>query len=164
MKTLILNLDYSPLSVMCSKRALVLSIRNPRVKVLEYYDEVFVSEKDFFQVPSVVLYEKYVKITKRKIFSKKHILQRDKWSCQYCGVDLNKLNASVDHVIPVSFFSSRHEANTWENVVACCKKCNYKKANRKPEQAGMKLLKKPKQPRNLILTCAKPDCWGKYID
>src|SRR5882757_5948299 len=36
---------------------------------------------------------------------------------------------------------------SWENVVCSCIPCNLHKGGRTPEQAGMKLLKRPTRPR-----------------
>lgn len=59
-----------------------------------------------------------------------YIRQRDGFKCQYCGAYGN----TVDHVQP----KSRGGLNTWGNMVACCKACNHFKADRTPEEAGMK--------------------------
>ena len=164
MKTLVLNLDYSPLSIISTKRAVILTMNNPRIVPIEYHEGTFQSENDIFELPSVVLYDKFVKVSPRKVFSKKHIIQRDKWTCQYCSCKLSSENATVDHVVPSSFFKKREESNTWTNVVACCQKCNCKKKNRTPEDAGMKLIRKPKRPRNFIVVEEGPKSWRKFID
>jgi 5-methylcytosine-specific restriction endonuclease McrA len=57
---------------------------------------------------------------------------RDNNSCGYCGKSAN----TVDHVIP----RSKGGGTTWENTVAACFKCNSRKGNRTPSEAGMKLL------------------------
>lgn len=79
---------------------------------------------------------------KKLSFSKKLLIIRDENTCQYCGKKLSKNTRSIDHVIP----KSRGGKTVWTNVVLCCKKCNMKKGGRTPEEAGMKLLKKPKVP------------------
>ena len=163
MKTLVLNIDLSPLSIVHAHRGLVLSMNNPNIKVLEYYDLTFNSECDIFDIPAVLLYEKYVRPPVRKTVSKKYVLSRDKMICQYCSVKLDHLTSSIDHVIPISYFSSKHRANTWKNLVACCKKCNTKKRDRKPEDAGMKLISIPRQPRSFMTIEQGPKEWENYI-
>lgn len=163
MKTLILNLDLSPLSIIPVERGLVLSLHNKNISVLEYYDLTMSSEHDIFEIPAVMLYNKFVKPPKRRIVSKKFILIRDNNICQYCEKRLNVHTASVDHVIPVSLFNSRTEANTWDNLVACCKFCNSKKRNLKPEEAGMKLSKEPKKPNGFLSVGSGPEIWRKYV-
>ena len=163
MQTLILNLDFNPLSVVSAYRGIVLSLKNENIKVLEYYDSTITSENDIFDIPAVMLYEKYVKPPKRRTISKHYVLLRDKKICQYCSVNLNAHNTSIDHVIPVSRFRSRNEANTWDNLVACCKSCNTKKRNRSPEEAGMKLIKEPRKPNGFLHIHSGPDIWRKYV-
>ena len=46
----------------------------------------------------------------------------------------------MDHVIP----RDRGGATSWENVVISCIRCNSRKSNRLPKEAGMRLLKEPK--------------------
>lgn len=163
MRTLILNLDFKPLSIVSSRRGLVLSMSNKNMSVLEYYDLTYSSEYDIFDIPAVMLYNVFVKPPVRKIVSKKYILARDKMVCQYCSVKLNHLNSSVDHVIPISSFSSKGKANTWDNLVACCRKCNTKKRDRRPEEAGMNLISMPKQPISFMTIQEGPEIWRKYV-
>lgn len=163
MKTLILNIDFSPLSIVNVNRGLVLSLNNPAIKVLEYYNEVVKSENDSFELPCVLLYEKYVRPPVRKTISKKYVLARDKMICQYCGLHLDGKTASVDHVIPISKFKNKSDSNSWDNLVACCKKCNTKKGGRTPEEAFMKLLSKPKSPRGFMTVQKGPEIWRKYV-
>ena len=163
MKTLILNLDFKPLSIVSGRRGLVLSMSNKNMSVLEYYDLTYSSEHDIFDIPSVMLYRIFVKPPVRKTVSKKYILARDKMTCQYCSVKLDHLNSSVDHVVPISYFSSRDKANTWDNLVACCKRCNTKKRDRRPEDAGMELISEPRQPISFMTIQQGPDIWRKYV-
>lgn len=163
MKSLILNIDFSPLSVVSIKRAITLAIKNKNIRVLEYYNLTYNSEKDFFEVPAVMVYEKYVKPPTKKTISKRYILLRDMMICQYCSKNLDSKTTSVDHVIPASFFCCREDANTWENLVACCTHCNAKKANKKPEDAGMKLIRQPKKPTSFLNLIPESDIWSKYL-
>ena len=163
MKTLILNLDFQPLSVVSANRGLILSLNNKNLKVLEYYDSTISSECDIFEIPAVMLYQKYVRPPRRRTISKHYVLLRDKMTCQYCSKGLDAHSASVDHVIPVSTFMRRQDANTWNNLVACCKTCNTKKRNRSPQEAGMKLLKQPKHPSGFLHIHTGPEIWRKYV-
>ena len=133
------------------------------MSVLEYYDLTISSERDIFEVPAVMLYNKFVKPPKKRTVSKRFILLRDNNICQYCQKVLNSHTASVDHVIPVSLFSSRVEANTWDNLVACCKSCNTKKRNLRPEEAGMKLIRQPRKPSGFLTVESGPEIWRKYV-
>jgi len=163
MKTLILNLDFQPLSVVSANRGLILSLNNKNITVLEYYDLTISSESDIFEVPAVMLYNKFVVPPKRKTVSKRFVLLRDENTCQYCRKKLDIYSASVDHIIPVSLFASKNEANTWDNLVACCKTCNTKKKNKLPKDAGMELLKTPTRPHGFLTIETGPEIWRKYI-
>ena len=71
--------------------------------------------------------------------TKRGVLDRDKRTCVYCG---RAGATTVDHVLP----QSRGGRNTWENLAACCKACNHRKADRTPEEAGMPLKWHPWRP------------------
>jgi|SRR6056300_332904 5-methylcytosine-specific restriction endonuclease McrA len=163
LQTLILNLDFTPMSVVSWRRGVVLSLNNKNLRVLEYYDLTVGSEYDIFEVPAVMLYQKFVKPPKRRTISKHYVLLRDKMTCQYCAKKLDELTSSVDHVIPVSRFSTKVEANTWDNLVACCKSCNTKKRNRTPQEARMSLVREPRQPSGFLHINTAPDVWRKYV-
>lgn len=100
--------------------------------------------------------QKYIEV--EQTFTRDKMLRRDGYTCQYCGTKRGKM--TMDHVIP----QSRGGATSWENCVTACQPCNGRKDNMTPEEANMKLLKKPKRPRiaddseiwNLILDDSKP--------
>lgn len=95
-------------------------------------------------VPRVIrlnCYDKVPKLTLR--FNRRNLFARDKNTCQYCSRQLALRHLSLDHVIPRC-----HGGKTsWENVVCCCLKCNGRKGDQFPEDAGMKLIQKPKRPQ-----------------
>jgi len=163
MKTLILNLDFNPLSVVSAQRGLILSLKNNNLRILETYDWTISSEHDIFDVPAVMMYQKFVSPPLKKTVSKRFVLLRDKMTCQYCSKKLDNFSASVDHVVPVCFFEKKEHANTWENLVAACKSCNTRKGNRLIEDIGMKLIKKPKKPIGFINIYSGPEIWKKYV-
>lgn len=70
------------------------------------------------------------------------LFKRDARLCMYCGSRFSTTDLSRDHVTPVS----RGGADTWNNVVTACKRCNNHKAGRTPEEAGMQLLAVPFTP------------------
>jgi 5-methylcytosine-specific restriction endonuclease McrA len=80
-----------------------------------------------------------VKLNKREIF------RRDKYTCQYCGNRAE--NLTLDHVIPRRLGGS----HSWENLVTACASCNHRKGGRTIEQAGLQLLKHPKEPASTAL-------------
>ena len=173
---LILNQDYSPLSVIGWKRAICLEIIGKEiigegVRVIEWYadDAIKSSGGVWVKVPAVAVSNRFVK-KKRKIrIKKKNLLIRDNHSCQYCGVSLDNRSATIDHIVPKSKFVSKKESHTWDNTVISCSRCNAKKRDRTPKEAGMKLLSVPKKP-DLVYFFSKqlasrniPEEWRLYV-
>lgn len=77
------------------------------------------------------------------VLNKQALMERDEGRCAYCGKQLSLSEVTMDHVIP----RSQGGQSTWENLVCACSQCNTRKANRTPEQAGMKLHSKPFVPK-----------------
>ncbi|MBZ0253829.1 MAG: HNH endonuclease [Candidatus Methylomirabilis sp.] len=96
------------------------------------------------RVPRVIVLRHYDRVPRTQVrFSRLNIFLRDGHSCQYCGCRFPKPQLNIDHVIP----RTQGGRTTWDNVVASCHGCNRKKGGRTPEQAGMRLLTQPKQPK-----------------
>lgn len=145
---LLLNFDQSPLNIISMRRALDLITKNKVYFELDGKQNLKVkSLSGEIKIPRVLILKYYVKVPHKKSFpSKKNILRRDKYVCQYCSIPLED-NATIDHVVP----RHRGGSNSWVNMVACCRDCNLSKGNRTPKEAGMVLRNKPKEPaRNLI--------------
>jgi len=108
-----------------------------------------------FVIPAIIRLVKFVKnIYRAKVsFTKKNVLIRDRYTCAYCS---SKENLTVDHVVP----SSKGGKTCWENCVACCQPCNYKKGNKSVEEAKMKLRVKPIHPGLVQYLQAKVDVFG----
>ena len=70
------------------------------------------------------------------------LFRRDNHRCLYCGQQYSRTDLTRDHVLP----TSRGGNNRWENVVAACKRCNWQKDDRTPEEAHMPLLAVPFKP------------------
>ena len=68
-----------------------------------------------------------------------YLFRRDQYLCMYCGGQFKADNLSRDHILPVS----RSGTDSWTNVVTACKRCNHRKGNKTPEEAGMELLAVP---------------------
>lgn len=93
------------------------------------------------EVPREVMLRDYVyrPYVERAYTTREKVLRRDKHTCAYCG----RAQADTwDHVMP----ASRGGLNTWENCVAACGPCNWAKADRTPEEAGIRLLWEPYRP------------------
>lgn len=129
MTVLVLNAGYEPLHRVSVRHAIKMIVREVAV-IEEAADEMYGP----FPKPLVLRLVKYVKLTWRNIkprFSKRRLFERDGHTCGYCGKPAN----TVDHIVP----RSRGGLTEWLNTVASCLKCNHKKGNRTPEEAGMKI-------------------------
>jgi 5-methylcytosine-specific restriction endonuclease McrA len=115
--------------------------------------------------PSVILLRDYNKIPRREIqLTKKNVLIRDRYRCQYTGKRISSKDATVDHIIP----KSKGGKNSWTNVVACTKDVNVMKGDRTPEQAGIKLLQVPRKPvwdpvYSVVSTQRVRPGWKKFL-
>jgi 5-methylcytosine-specific restriction endonuclease McrA len=98
------------------------------------------------RVPTVIVAVNFARVPKKRPkLSAKTIRERDDNRCQYTGALLRPDQGSLDHVLP----RSRGGKDTWENLVWSSKDVNARKANRLPHEAGLKLLKTPRAPREL---------------
>jgi 5-methylcytosine-specific restriction endonuclease McrA len=94
-------------------------------------------------VPTVLILRGYDRMLMQEMkFNRQNLLERDDFRCQYCGKNFPVKELNMDHVVP----RDRGGRTSWENVVISCIKCNSKKSNRSPKEAGMRLLKEPKRP------------------
>jgi 5-methylcytosine-specific restriction endonuclease McrA len=140
-KSLVLNYSYEPLQFCSAKRAIIM-VFNERAEFIESDGYVIRSPTTSFKLPAVIRVLNIVKRSKRRgvSFSKKNILRRDNFTCQYCGISNNSL--TIDHIVA----KSRGGKSNWINVVAACKPCNLKKGNQTLLEKGFKLLKAPSKP------------------
>lgn len=136
----VLNASYEPLTSTSIGRAVSLVLSGDAV-IHEHNGATLRSVSGVeLPLPISIRLERYVRVPFTYAparWSKAGVLERDKRICAYCGKTSKDM--SVDHIIPRSRFSNRTEADTWENTVACCFNDNSRKADRTPEEAGMKL-------------------------
>ena len=162
---LVLNASYEPINVCAARRALVLVLKG--VATAEEHAALHVhSACQAIRLPSVIRLLEYRRIPHQtRALSRKNILMRDRYTCQYCHRTLPSGELTLDHVIP----RSRTGETTWENLVACCHPCNNHKGNRTPEEAGMRLARAPRPfslhtSRHLMRLLARSDDqWRKYL-
>lgn len=76
--------------------------------------------------------------TGQVVYSKAGVLRRDRYRCAYC----TKPGHTIDHIVP----RSDGGPSTWLNTVAACADCNWKKKDRTPQEAGMRLRITPYVP------------------
>ena len=141
---LLLNADYSALSICSVERAIILVLLQ-KADLVEAQQDRFVRSTTLrLPWPSIVRLKVYVRVPyKRIMISRKNVLRRDRFRCQYCG---SRDRLTIDHVLP----KSRGGRDTWENLVTACTRCNTRKGNRTPEEAAMPLLKKPFRPSHVM--------------
>jgi 5-methylcytosine-specific restriction endonuclease McrA len=137
---LVLNANFEPIHVCNTRRALGLILNNKASLVLDGRGEIKTVSRTFPR-PSVIRLDKMIKRPRPTVrLTKREILRRDDFVCQYCGQRVSYL--TVDHVLP------RHLGgmHSWNNLVAACPPCNYRKGGRTIEQAKMRLLRLPTEP------------------
>jgi len=163
-EVLVLNNDYEPLNVCNLHRAVVL-VYLGKAEVLHTNSKVIGTINGWFDSPSVVKLRYHVKRPIPELrLSRRSILARDNYTCQYCGRQSKDL--TMDHLAPKRLGGK----STWENLVCCCKKCNGKKGDKSLEQANMTLLKQPRRPRYVpfisltkYLEGARNEVWRDYL-
>jgi len=140
MKVLVLNNDFTPVSVTDFARGFKLVYKG-KAEVLEHdEDNPIITDHQVYKRPSVIRLLKYVVLPFKKLKpTRENIFRRDGLKCLYC--DSNK-NLTIDHVIP----RSRGGGNTWENLATCCSRCNVKKGSKTPGEAEMPMRHKPFKP------------------
>ena len=139
---LVLNQGYEPLNICRVRRAVVLLYQS-KAEMLENGSGFIHSSDREFPVPSVIRLAAMVKRPHRfeRKLTRSEVFKRDHYTCQYCSKETHQL--TLDHVVP----RYRGGQHTWENVVSACVPCNRRKAGRTPQEAGMRLMRQPAQPR-----------------
>lgn len=144
--------NYLPLCRVNIKRAIVLLVSD-KAEALD------LTAESGWQVHSPSLVLSVPKHIRLKIASaermwkvppvnRREVLRRDHHSCQYCG---SSKHLTLDHVIP----RSKGGPHTWDNVVTACERCNSRKSDRTPGEAGMQLRTKPKAPLHPAISFAE---------
>lgn len=160
-RTLILNASGEPLHIADARRALLL-VLDQTADVVSESSTVVHSQHAAFNLPSIIQLRRYVnapRIGRGIPLTTRTVVARDRGRCAYCG----QFNATeMEHIIP----KAQGGPHTWENVVAACHDCNHRKADRRPEEAGMPLRFQPTRPRGayarLLLYAVEPD-WEPYL-
>ncbi|MCA9175732.1 MAG: HNH endonuclease [Planctomycetales bacterium] len=157
--TLVLNRNWQPVHVTNVARALTMLFAGTARAVddqFQVYDwsgwiehepaaaaEAIRSGQLRVRIPEVMVLVIYGKMPRLTVsFSRRNLLRRDGFACQYCGSSPATSELTVDHVMP----RSRGGESSWENCVLACRSCNRRKADRTPQQAGMRLRTVPETP------------------
>ena len=164
-QTLMLSQGYEPIKVVPWQRAITLLFLG-KVEVIEEYDQKIKSTSIVIKMPAVVRLLGAFRRKKKPVrFSRVNIYGRDKYSCQYCSKKITMGSGTYDHVVP----RAQGGKTEWTNIVTSCESCNQKKGGRTPEQARMKLRKKPIRPAWVPITLinvtkeSAPDAWASYL-
>src|SRR5918992_4787462 len=162
-RVLVLNATYEPINVCTVRRAAVLVLKE-KAEVLERSDGALRSERLTLERPTVIRLITYVRVPRdahRRKITRKAVLARDSWTCQYCG--MSKPGLTVDHVIP----RSRGGESVWENIVASCAPCNRKKGNKLPHEIRMHPRSSPRPPGPTVFiriaAPRTPPTWEPYL-
>src|SRR5258706_8510057 len=165
--TLVLNATYEPLRIVSWQKAMTLLFQG-KVEVIAVYDREIRGVTVRVKLPSVLRLLRHVRM-KRPFsdipFSRANVYARDEHRCQYCSRHFPPALLTFDHVVPVA--SGGHKG--WDNIVTCCISCNRKKGDRRPEEAGLRLLRRPRRPATLPhLTLSlglhrAPESWRDYL-
>lgn len=186
MTVLKLNADYSPIQVVAWESAIELVLAEKAAVVESVAGRFVRSERLVLPWPSVIALRRYKTVKARAKFCGRNVILRDGGRCSYCGVaprrndgTIDRTDLTLDHVVPRA--QARHGAvflpwsrkwvnlSSWENATTACRSCNSWKADRTPEQAGMRLLVFPRVPTHadvLRMSLARahtPAAWAPYL-
>jgi len=163
-RILLLSPNYEPLEVIGWRKAMCL-LSMGKIEVVEQLDDQNIrSVSVIFKMPAVVrLINMFRRPRKRIRYRKQNVFARDRWTCAFCGAKKNASELTVDHVVP----RAQGGKTEWSNVVTACAPCNLRKADRTPQQAGMKLRYKPYQPDwvpvlSFQVKAELPEVWKPY--
>jgi 5-methylcytosine-specific restriction endonuclease McrA len=161
---LVLNQDYEPLNVTNLPRAFRL-VFGAKAEVLEYDHQIIHTARAVYHAPSVIRLQYHIRRPRPRVkLTRREVFVRDHHTCQYCGRVGSDM--TIDHVVP----RHRGGGHTWENLVTACKPCNHRKGGRTPDEARIRLLRPPFEPRNDVYSLFTPyladernDAWRSYL-
>lgn len=137
---LVLNANFEPINVCNTRRAIGLLLDGKATLVLNGRGIIATVSRTFPR-PSIIRLSRMVKRPRPVVrLTKREVLRRDDYICQYCGQHYSYL--TIDHIVPRRL-GGQH---TWDNLVAACPTCNHHKGGRTLEQVQMRLLRQPTEP------------------
>jgi 5-methylcytosine-specific restriction endonuclease McrA len=165
-RTLVLTPHYARHKVVGWQAAIVMVYKGT-VDIVAEYEETVRSPSVEMKIPAVLRLKKPTPSMMRAVrFSKENVFARDGGVCQYCGLKLALLKATLDHVIP----KSRGGRKNWENAVTACRPCNSRKGRKTPHEAGMTLRRLPFRPKTLPIAAFRvnvhrlPEEWKPFCE
>ena len=185
--TLVLNSGWQPITIASVRKSVIKvctglgSFLEPESYLLHDFDSWLALDVDEdapaisassglrMRVPEIIVLKSFSAFPHKQVkLTRRNLLIRDNFRCQYSGQKLTAKEATIDHIMP----QSRGGKHTWENVVISAVEVNSKKAERTPEEAGMSLLSKPVQPKwspiyskfsRVAMTGNYPESWRHFI-
>ena len=178
--TLVLNRQWQPVHVTTVARSLIM-LWNDAARVVDPDDYRLFAWSDWAQrppidgapcirsarlrlpVPEIIALAHYERLPNTAVtFSRRNVAKRDHFTCQYCGAQPGAESITIDHVLP----RSQGGASSWTNCVAACERCNVRKGDRTPDQAGLKLRRRPVRPEWKPLYAspgARIESWSRFM-
>jgi len=139
-RVLVLNQDFSPVSICTIQRAFLLVYLDKADLVTRANGSMIRTVTRSFPMPSVIRLKNYVHIPyKGVVLTRQNVFKRDGFRCQYCGTSRD---LTLDHVVP----KAKGGKTTWVNLVTACKTCNARKGDYTPEEIGLTILTRPFRP------------------
>lgn len=160
-KVLILNQDYSALSICSVPKAFLLVYLNKAELVAESSSYYLRTVSKEFPMPTVIRLHRYIHLPyKGVMMTRQNIFKRDGHRCVYCGLHGE---LTLDHVLP----KSRGGRTSWDNLVTACKRCNARKGDYTPEEASMPMRQRPFKPSFIMFlrdySGATDDSWMPFL-
>jgi 5-methylcytosine-specific restriction endonuclease McrA len=178
--TLVLNRNWQPVGVATVARSLVM-VWNESARVVDPDDYRLYTWSDWsklapregepflravsqlLRVPEVVVLARYDRLPASAVtFSRRNVYKRDHFTCQYCGAQPGSEELTIDHVQP----RAQGGVSSWQNCVLACIACNKRKADRTPQQAGMRLRSNPVRPAwrpQYTASTVRIESWSKFV-
>jgi 5-methylcytosine-specific restriction endonuclease McrA len=180
-RVLVLNRSYMPIHVTSARRAFTLIYReiaralNAEYQTFDFeqWSRLYAESEETsvgtsggpVRLPRVIVLTTFDRIPKRHVrYSRINVFTRDRYTCQYCGANPPRSELNLDHVVPRSLGGK----TTWENVVCSCVDCNRRKGGRTPQQARLRLQRRPARPRwtplmNLAISSTRYEEWRPFL-
>jgi 5-methylcytosine-specific restriction endonuclease McrA len=178
--TLVLNRQWQPVHVTTVARSLIL-LWNDAARVVDPEEYRLFSWTDWamrppahgepcirsarlrLPVPEIITLAHYDRLPSTAVtFSRRNVAKRDHYVCQYCGAQPGAESITIDHVLP----RSQGGTSSWTNCVAACERCNARKGDRTPDQAGMRLRRRPVRPEwkpFYAAQGARIESWARFL-
>jgi 5-methylcytosine-specific restriction endonuclease McrA len=136
-----------------------------KAEILEFNHHEIRTAREIFRAPSVIRLQYHIKRPRPRVrLSRREVFLRDRHMCQYCGRETRDL--TLDHVVP----RHRGGTHTWDNLVAACRICNHRKGGKSVEEARLRLLRPPYEPRSDVYSLFTPylsdprnEAWRSYL-